>query len=185
MKLTQLAEESCPLNLLISLRGCWTRSRPSHHRPGSISEPDSCRERYLNPGWGRHFAIPIVRPLELWSRQDYLSAMAIVKDYQVLVLDLSEVPSIGVTAALAIETMVEDAVKQQRHVWIVVTPGQVQRRIEKLKLQRFSAAANSLNGQTAAIPPQIYQLENRFQALQSALAIAQPEIPVTTTTIDP
>ncbi|WP_277879692.1 MULTISPECIES: hypothetical protein [unclassified Coleofasciculus] len=33
--------------------------------------------------------------------------------------------------------------------------------------------------------PQIYQLENRFQALQSALAIAQPEIPVTTTTIDP
>lgn len=33
--------------------------------------------------------------------------------------------------------------------------------------------------------PQIYQLENRFQALQSALAIAQPEIPFTTTTIDP
>ncbi|WP_277922552.1 hypothetical protein [Coleofasciculus sp. FACHB-1120] len=31
--------------------------------------------------------------------------------------------------------------------------------------------------------PQIYQLENR--ALQSALAIAQPKIPFTTTTIDP
>ncbi|WP_277881815.1 hypothetical protein [Coleofasciculus sp. FACHB-T130] len=33
--------------------------------------------------------------------------------------------------------------------------------------------------------PQIYQLENRFQALQSALAIVQPEITFTTTTIDP
>ncbi len=124
-------------------------------------------------------------PLSFGAAKIISQRMAIVKDYLALVVDLSEVPSIGVTAALAIETMVEDAVKRQRHVWIVVTPGQVQRRIEKLKLQRFSAAANSLNGQTGSIPPQIYQLEKSFQALQSALAIAQPEIPFTTTTIDP
>ena len=125
-------------------------------------------------------------PLSFGAAKIISQRMAIVKDYQALVLDLSEVPSIGVTAALAIETMVEDAVKRQRHVWIVVTPGQVQRRIEKLKLQRFSAAANSLNGQTDSMrSPQIYQIETRLQALQSALASVQPEIPFTTTTIDP
>lgn len=102
--------------------------------------------------------------------------ITIIKDYQVLVLDLSDVPSIGVTAALAVETIVEDAVKRHRHVWIVVSPGQVQRRIETLKLHRFLPKTNSSNIEAGTVKlPQISLVENRFQALQSALAIVQEE----------
>jgi len=64
--------------------------------------------------------------------------MSIVQDYQALILDLSEVTAIGVTAALTIETIVLDAVKGDRQVWIIMTSAQVQRRIEKLQLHKFA-----------------------------------------------
>nr|WP_202925183.1 SulP family inorganic anion transporter [Myxacorys almedinensis] len=125
-------------------------------------------------------------PLSFGAAKIISQRMAIVKDYQALVLDLSDVPSIGVTAALAVETMVQDAVKRQRHVWIVVTPGQVQRRIERLQLQRLFVASGRVNEQMASLrSPQIYQLENRFQALQSASAMVRPENPVAPTTSEP
>ncbi|MGI0483863.1 SulP family inorganic anion transporter [Pantanalinema rosaneae CENA516] len=122
-------------------------------------------------------------PLSFGAAKIISQRMAIVKEYQALVLDLSEVPSIGVTAALAVETMVEDAAKRQRHVWIVVTPGQVRNRIEKLRLQRFFARKGVLTGEPSR-SAQIYQIENRFQALQSALAIVQPDLPLPATPID-
>lgn len=80
--------------------------------------------------------------------------MSIVTDYTVLLLDMSDVPLLGVTAALAIESMVEDAAAKHRHVFLVGASGRTQSRINKLELERF---------------PLVYQVENRFQALQSAL----------------
>ena len=47
--------------------------------------------------------------------------MSIVQDYQALILDLSEVTAIGVSATLAIETIVLNAVNRDRQVWIVTT----------------------------------------------------------------
>ncbi|TVQ16731.1 MAG: SulP family inorganic anion transporter [Leptolyngbya sp. DLM2.Bin15] len=88
--------------------------------------------------------------------------MTIVKNYQVLVLDLKEVPSIGVTAALAMETIVADAVKFQRHVFLVMAPGQPRQRLKKLDLHRL---------------PQVYLLENRDEALQMAVTLLKERSP--------
>jgi SulP family sulfate permease len=86
------------------------------------------------------------------------------------VLDLSEVPMLGVTAALAIESIVQDAVKRDRDVWIVVKPGQVQNRIENLDLQRFVASGKRSDAATSTI----HITEHREQALRSALMLIQP-----------
>ncbi|MCD8488334.1 MAG: SulP family inorganic anion transporter [Desertifilum sp.] len=104
-------------------------------------------------------------PLSFGAAKVISQRMTIVKQYQALVLDLTEVPTIGVTAALAIETMVKDSLKRQRQVWIVVKPGQVQQRLERLQLQEF-AQKQALRSPSSL--PQLYQIENRFQALQSA-----------------
>ncbi|MBD2314651.1 SulP family inorganic anion transporter [Desertifilum sp. FACHB-1129] len=104
-------------------------------------------------------------PLSFGAAKVISQRMTIVKQYQALVLDLTEVPTIGVTAALAIETMVKDSLKRQRQVWIVVKPGQVQQRLERLQLQEF-AQKQALRSPSSL--PQLYQVENRFQALQSA-----------------
>ncbi|CAN1211154.1 SulP family inorganic anion transporter [Tumidithrix helvetica PCC 7403] len=91
-------------------------------------------------------------PLSFGAAKVISQRMSIVQDYQALVLDLSEVPEIGVTAALAIETSVLDALKRDRQVWIVTSSVQVKRRLDKLQLQKFS---------------EVYFTGDRLQALQS------------------
>ncbi len=111
-------------------------------------------------------------PLSFGAAKSISRRLAIVRKYQVLVLDLSEVPTIGVTAALAIESMVQDALKRDRHVWIVAAPGQVQDRIHSLELHRFSGlrAKPRRNGDKPDCPL-VYQVEDRHQALKSALDV--------------
>jgi sulfate permease, SulP family len=107
-------------------------------------------------------------PMSFGAAKSISRRMSMVKNYQVLVLDLSEVPTIGITAALAIESMVEDAVKRHRQVWIVVSPGPVEERIKTLDLPRFCG----LN------KPCIYQVNSRFEALKSALDLINMPISV-------
>ena len=78
-------------------------------------------------------------------------------DHDVLVLDLSDVPMLGVTASLAIENAIKDAVDQGRHVFIVGATGSVKRRLEKL-------------GIFDLLPPQNL-LEDRVEALRQAVAL--------------
>lgn len=78
-------------------------------------------------------------------------------DHDVLVLDLSDVPMLGVTASLAIENAIKDAVEQGRHVFIVGATGSVQRRLEKL-------------GIFDLLPPQNL-MEDRVEALRQAVAL--------------
>ncbi len=114
-------------------------------------------------------------PMSFGAAKSISRRLSFVKNYRALVLDLSEVPTIGVTAALAIESIVQDAIKRDRNVWIVVKPGQVQSRLETLDLQRFVTHRKRSEG---TVPPAIHQVENRFQALQSALVLIQPPVAV-------
>ena len=77
-------------------------------------------------------------PLSFGAAKNISQSMSIVQDYRALILDLSEVPVIGVTATLAIETIVLDAVNRDRQAWIVTSTSQVQRRLDQLQLQKFS-----------------------------------------------
>jgi len=78
-------------------------------------------------------------------------------DHDVLVLDLSDVPMLGVTASLAIENAIKDAVEQGRHVFIVGATGSVKRRLEKL-------------GIFDLLPPQNLMMD-RVEALRQAVVL--------------
>ncbi len=97
-------------------------------------------------------------PMSFGAAKSISRRMSLVQNYHALVLDLTEVPNIGVTAALAIESIVEDAIAHHRYVWIVATSPQVRWRLEQLNLQRFQ---------------EISQGENRTQALESAFTLIQ------------
>jgi sulfate permease, SulP family len=64
-----------------------------------------------------------------------------VDDFQTLVLDLSQVPLLGVTAALAIETICLDCRDQNRKVWIVTANCQPLERLQRLGVQRIAGVA--------------------------------------------
>ncbi len=78
-----------------------------------------------------------------------------MKDHDVLILDLSDVPLLGVTASLAIENAIKDAVESGRHVFIVGAAGKIKQRLEKL-------------GILSLLPSENVMLE-RVEALRRAL----------------
>ncbi|UKO97767.1 bicarbonate transporter BicA [Nostoc sp. UHCC 0870] len=84
------------------------------------------------------------------------SAMA---DSDVLIVDLSDVPMLGVTASLAIENAIKDACEQERHVLIVGATGKVKRRLENFGVARF-------------VPPH-YMFVDRVEALKQAVALVK------------
>ncbi|WP_035985967.1 SulP family inorganic anion transporter [Leptolyngbya sp. KIOST-1] len=114
-------------------------------------------------------------PMSFGAAKSISRRLSFVRDYQALVLDLGEVPTIGVTAALAIESIVQDSIRRDRTVWIVVKPGQVRSRLKTLDLQRFVQNRKRTEG---SAPPAIHLIENRHQALTSALALIQPKVAV-------
>ncbi len=73
-----------------------------------------------------------------------------ISDCKAVVFDLSEVSHLGVTAALAVENAVEEAIEKGRQVFVVGANGTTQRRLEKLGLyQKLPAERTSLNRRDA------------------------------------
>lgn len=83
-------------------------------------------------------------------------------DHDVLVMDLSDVPHMGVTASLAIENTIKEACDNGRHVFIVGAAGKIKRRLEKL-------------GVLNMLPPQ-HLLMDRKDALKQALFLIRDAI---------
>ncbi len=95
-----------------------------------------------------------------------------VKDCDIVVMDLSDVPHLGVTASLEIENAIQDAIEKERQVYLVGATGKVKRRLEKLGLFQI-------------LPPD-HLFEERLDALrQAAVATGNSgDYPVPTTGID-
>lgn len=79
--------------------------------------------------------------------------------YDVLIIDLSEVPVLGVTSSLALENAVREAVEDDRDVMIVGATGKVKRRLEKLGIGSWVQDD--------------HWLSDRLQALQIGEAIVE------------
>ncbi|BAZ65409.1 sulfate permease family protein [Fischerella sp. NIES-4106] len=80
-----------------------------------------------------------------------------IKDCDVIIMDLSDVPLLGVTASLAIENAIKEAVEKGRHVFIVGATGKIKRRLENLGIIQL-------------LPPH-HLLMDRKEALQQALVL--------------
>lgn len=82
---------------------------------------------------------------------------AVISGYDVLVLDLSDVPLLGVTSSLALENAVKEAVDLGRQVLIVGATGQCQKRLQTLGV--FN------------IIPQHHVMMDRTEALKLAVSL--------------
>lgn len=86
-----------------------------------------------------------------------------VQTCSVLILDLSDVPHIGVTSSLAIENAIQEAIDKERQVFIVGATGQIKRRLEKMGILKRL--------------PSDHLLMDRTEALRQAVAmVADPAI---------
>ncbi|WP_071189285.1 SulP family inorganic anion transporter [Trichormus sp. NMC-1] len=80
-----------------------------------------------------------------------------IKDCDVIVLDLSDVPMMGVTASLTIESAIREACEKGRQVIIVGAKGKIKKRLENL-------------GVLSLLPPHHLMID-RKEALQQAVSL--------------
>lgn len=74
-----------------------------------------------------------------------------IQDCDAVVMDLTDVPHMGVTASLEIENAIRDAVDKDRQVYIVGADGKVMRRLEKLGLFQIIPSQNIFSDRTDAL----------------------------------
>jgi SulP family sulfate permease len=113
----------------------------------------------LEEAQGRVLMFRLNGPLSFGAAKGITKRMDIVEHCDILILDLSDVQRLGLTALLAIETMLKDTLAQRRQVFVVTRPGQVRHRLYSLKI------VNQL--------PLIFQVDSRREALRRALPVAQ------------
>ena len=98
---------------------------------GSLGSDLSRQEQHLIAACGNQLMLFRLRgPMSFGAAKGISSRMGLVSNYQVLILDISDVPRMGVTAALALERMVQEAEALGR---LPIVAGANQRLQERLK----------------------------------------------------
>lgn len=93
-------------------------------------------------------------PLSFGAAKGITDRMALVRNYKVLILDITDVPRLGVTATLAIEQMVQEAGAHSRKAFVAGATGRVRERLERFGVKgvmdsrraALEAALQSLSG---------------------------------------
>ena len=133
----------------------------------AITTPDegitlNNEERYiLKKAQGRMLVLRLGGPMSFGAAKSLSQRMGMMGKYDVLILDFREVPLMGVTASLAIENMVKEAIGKRRAVFIVGAKGTVRERLRKMKVLQL-------------LPPENI-LADRLEALERAYALINNE----------
>jgi SulP family sulfate permease len=89
-----------------------------------------------------------------------------MKDADALVIDLSAVPLLGVTASLAIENAIRDACDKGLQVYIVGASAKIQQRLQKLGLLDLILPEHILSDRITALQQAAGVVENRKVAME-------------------
>jgi len=91
-------------------------------------------------------------PLSFGAAKGISERMMLVRNYKILILDITDVPRLGVTATLAIEDMVQEALNNSRKAYVAGATGRVKDRLAKFgvdvigsRKEALTAAIDSIN----------------------------------------
>ena len=74
-------------------------------------------------------------PLSFGAAKGITDRMALVQNYKVLILDITEVPRLGVTASLAIEDMMQEAKNNSKKAFVAGANEKVKERLSKFGVE--------------------------------------------------
>ncbi|MGK7891494.1 MAG: SulP family inorganic anion transporter, partial [Leptolyngbyaceae cyanobacterium] len=94
----------------------------------------SDEKRWLEEANGRILLFQLSGPMVFGVAKAIAREHNAIGECDVILFDLSDVPHLGVTASLALENAIEEAVEEGRTVFIVGAAGQTRRRLNALKL---------------------------------------------------
>ena len=74
-------------------------------------------------------------PLSFGAAKGITDRMMLVRNYKVLILDITDVPRLGVTASLAIEDMMQEANKRSKKAFVAGANDQVKKRLSRFGVE--------------------------------------------------
>ncbi len=89
-----------------------------------------------------------------------------ITGYDVLIVDLTEVPVLGITSALAIENAIEEALDVGHEVIIVGTTGKIRHRLEKLGIKGKIPNDNWMDDRLSALQLGLHTVEQKQAELR-------------------
>ncbi|MEM1239688.1 MAG: SulP family inorganic anion transporter [Cyanobacteria bacterium P01_H01_bin.26] len=99
-------------------------------------------KRWLDEANGRVLLFQLGGPMIFGVAKAIAREHNAIGDCDAIVFDISDVPHLGVTASLALENAIQEAVEKDRQVFIVGAAGQTKRRLEKLGIFNHIPAEN-------------------------------------------
>lgn len=120
-------------------------------------------KRWLDEANGRVLLFQLSGPMIFGVAKAISREHNAIQDCDAIVFDLSDVPHLGVTASLALENAIQEAVENDRQVFIVGATGQTRQRLKKLKVLDL-------------IPPEHIH-SDRSEALRAAATGVFPPVP--------
>ncbi|MBE9079800.1 SulP family inorganic anion transporter [Romeria aff. gracilis LEGE 07310] len=116
--------------------------------PGVALTPEE--RQLMHQGQGRIMLIQMSGPMSYGAARTIAYHMG--RDCDALILDLSHVPLVGVTAAMTIEAEIRTARRRLQHkIYIVGATGQVKERLRRFRVQKTLPAENFLPSCDAAL----------------------------------
>jgi len=85
----------------------------------------------------------------------------LINSYEALVLDLSEVPILGVTSSFALENAINEALEKGREVFLVGIGGQTEKRLSKIGIMDKVPAQNIMPDRTSALREALNHVKER------------------------
>lgn len=112
---------------------------------------DNDEKELLDRAEGRILLFHLSGPMIFGVSKAISRQHTLLNNYEVLIVDLSEVPHMGVTSALAIENAIQETVDTGREVFLVGASGSVKRRLEKLGVLNIVPSQNLLSDRRQAL----------------------------------
>lgn len=97
--------------------------------------------------------------------------------YEALILDLTDVPLLGVTSSLALENAIQEAVEQDRKVFIVGASGPILRRLQKLKVMELIPSENVTVDRQDALQRAVAGLNGSAEVVEVG-GVSEPMAPI-------
>lgn len=120
----------------------------------------------LGAARGKVLMFHLSGPMSFGAAKAISRQMSIVENYEILILDLSDVPRLGVTALLAIETMIKDAFAKEREVFVVGAQDQVYHRLQCLEVLRQLPPDNHLTERLTALKQAVELIHRRAKPFE-------------------
>ncbi|MDJ0511745.1 MAG: SulP family inorganic anion transporter [Crocosphaera sp.] len=114
----------------------------------------------LQEGKGQIMVLDLSGPMSFGAAKAITQRQAILDNYKILVIDLTDVPLLGVTATLALEKTIDDAYGKGLEVFIVGGEGKVQERLQKFNILDRVPNNHQVNERVTALQLAVAQLKD-------------------------